>query len=237
MKSKPLLSVYILTAFTFLLSCKKESTSNCDIKHYVPVGYLNWLPYFTNTGDTIPNQFFKLEAETYYLMQQELTFYNAALDSQQWKLVYVLDKFNQETYDGCPLYQEIAYTLYNWKIDQHLHLGFVYRDTNYVSSSTNTELYIPMLNIGSCTTTHEDVQGVLGGTCYSTSFDIGNYGRYDKVEYFDEYTTPFSTYSQVFLVKLNHNPNADLEYNIYIAKDTGIVAYENQGVLWALKPS
>lgn len=233
MKS-PHLPIVILTAFTLLLSCKKEPATTCDTKHYIPAEDLNWLPYFTNTGDTIPNQFFKLEAETYYLMQQELTFYNAALDSQQWKLVYVVDKFHQQIYDGCPLYQEIAYALYNWKIDQHLHLGFVYRDTNYVSSSANTELYIPMLNIGSCTTTHEDVQGILGGTCYSTAFEIDNYGKYKKVEYFDEYTTPFSTYSQVFLVKLNHNPNADLEYNIYIAKGHGIVGYENQGVLWAL---
>ena len=64
---------------------------------------------------------------------------------------------------------------------------------------------------------------------------MDNYGDYNKVEYFDEYTTPFLTYSQVFFVKLNHNPNPDLEYNIYIANNHEIVAYENQGVLWALK--
>jgi hypothetical protein len=82
MKS-PLLPIVILIAFTLLLSCKKEPATTCDTKHYIPAEDLNWLPYFTNMGDTIPNQFFKLEAETYYLMQQELTFYNAALDSQQ----------------------------------------------------------------------------------------------------------------------------------------------------------
>lgn len=234
MKLKSVLyTLPILAGMAVTLSCEKEKDTVCTEKYFTPEALLPWFPYHTTTGDTSTFWKFNLEDQTYLMVPQTLTFCNASLDSQAWRLVTVVEKFNGEIYEGCPLYQQVDYTLYNSQLSQHFDFGFVYRDTNYTSSPANDDLYIPMLNIGSCTTAFEYGEGQLGGTCYLTAFNIDNYQKNDRVEYLAEFTTPFVTYEEVFYVKL-HNPNEDLKYNFYIAKNFGIVAYENQGVQWAL---
>jgi hypothetical protein len=221
-----------------LLSCtsceKEDPTADCDTRYYLPADQLDWLPYYASQGDTLPNEYFLLESDTYYLAPQELIFVSENQDSQTWRLVYVVDKFNAQIYNGCPLYQEIRYAVYNSEIEMHLELGFVYRDTNYVSSSENTALYIPMLNLGACTTDSENWQGILGGTCYSTAFDVHNHARNRRVELLDAFETPSGNYEQVFKVRLDHAPDSARDYELYLAKGHGLVAYRNHGVLWSL---
>ena len=226
-------TLLILTGLALALSCEKTIDAVCTEKYYTPEALLSWFPYHTDVGETTTFWKFHLENKTYLMAPQTLTFCNASLDTQAWSLVTLVDKFNRATYKGCPIYQQIDYTIYNSKISQHIDFGFVYRDTNYQPSLDKENMYIPMLNVGSCVTAFEYGEGLLGGTCYLTAFDVENYPKYDKVEYLNEFTTQFSTYQDVFLVKL-HNPDEDLKYNIYIAKNYGIVAYENQGVQWAL---
>lgn len=230
-----MLLMLFIVSFTF--SCKKddEQASDCDEKYYIPENQLNWFPYFAVDSVAGSNNSFKIEGQTYFMTPQELHFLNEALDTQAWKLIYVTDRFNKQIYHNCPYYQEIKYVIYNWQISQHIELGFVHRDTNYVTSSENTELYIPMINVGACTTKSEDWAGLLGGTCYSTSFDIYNFSRNSKIEHLETFETQFATYEDVFLIKINHNPDSMLDYDMYIAKNHGIVAYRNQDVLWSLK--
>lgn len=228
----------ILSVLILICAYKKESVAEvqeCDIKTYIPESYLDWLPYHSINGDTLPNKYFQIEDKYYFMSSTDLQFYNESLDSQTWRLTYVIDQFRQQTYHGCPLYQEIKYTLYNGEIGTHLNLGFIHRDTNYTPSKENTELYIPMINVGACKTTFEDSEGILGGTCYSTAFDINNLPRYSKIEFFEEFDTPFGSYKEVFLIQINHSPVANLSYDIYLAKNRGIIAFENQGNMWSLK--
>jgi hypothetical protein len=232
---------HVLVAGLFCLllsffSCEKEASPvDCDIRYYLPADQLDWLPYYAGEGDTLPNHFFMLESDTYFLAPQELIFANESQDSQIWRLIYVVDRFNAQIYDGCPLYQEVKYTLYNPALEMHLELGFVYRDTNYVSSSDNTALYIPMLNAGACTTKFEDWQGILGGTCYSTAFDLHNHARNPRVELLEAFETPAGSYGQVFLVRLDHAPDSASDYELYLAEGHGLVAYGNQGQMWTLQ--
>ena len=223
----------LLLLLISLASCEKEdSSADCDTRYYIPAEQLDWLPYYASEGDTLPNEYFLLESDTYYLAPQQLVFVSENQDSQIWRLVYVVDKFNAQIYNGCPLYQEIKYALYNPAKEMHLELGFVYRDTNYVSSPENTELYIPMLNVGACTTEFENWQGILGGTCYSTAFDIYNHGRNPRAELLDIFDTPYGSYGQVFKARLNHAPDSARDFELYLAEGHGLVAYRNQGQLW-----
>lgn len=228
------LSLLLILGTTLHFSCEKTIDLTCDETIYLPESLLKWFPYHNETGDTTAFWKFSLENNTYYMEGQTLTFCNADLDSQTWRLVTAVEKFNRATYEGCPIYQQVDYTIYNWKLGRHMNLGFVYRDSSFTPSAGNEPLYIPMLNTGTCTTAGEKGEGVLYGTCYSTTFEVDNYQKYEKVDYLQQFATPFSTYHAVFYVKLHH-PDEELRYNIYIAENRGIVAYENQGVLWALR--
>ena len=91
-----------------------------------------------------------------------------------------------------------------------------------------------MINVGACTNFAEDSEGILKGTCYSTSFDINNYSVNSKIEHLPTFETGFATNEDVFLISINHNPDPTLNYDIYISKNNGIIAFKNQDVLWAL---
>lgn len=237
----PLYSRAFLTLLCGLLllfsACKKdpESGKACDTRIYVPEDLLDWLPYFTeSSSDTSLFNHFVIEDKYYFLVPQQLRFLNWSQDTQEWKLIYVQESEKVQTAQDCPVYQHVEYTLYNSKINQHMNLGFVFRDTNDIPAKEDTALYAPRIDVGTCTTAGETFQGILYGTCYSTTFHPDDYEWNSKINHLDDFATPKAVYHDVFQVNISHNPDPDLVYQIVLGKNKGIVAYFNQGVFWYL---
>ncbi len=217
-----------------LFSCGKDSAPdlNCDEKVLIPESYLDWFPYFSMNGETLPNRFFEGENQTFFLVQQEIDFLNENQDTQSWILNYVIEEFEEQQSIACPLSQQIKYTLYNGAIDKHIDFGFAYIDTTFNGMSNDFETYKPNIIMYLCRTEGEKEDGVLYGTCPWTNINMDDYSRNSRVEYFDIFESGDNTYNQVFLVKLDQSLEP---FHIYFARDIGIFAYQTQGEFWELK--
>ncbi len=222
----------ILLCLLFISACKDDDgNNNCNSKVYIPESQLSWLPYYKATGEATENNFITLENDTVYLVPQTLLFQNTALDSANWKLVYVTDGFEKEAYEGCPNYQKTTYTLYNNDLSQHIDIGFSHQlSGDGTNNGSNT--YVPVIAVWACDTKGENNEGLLYGDCLGTSFNVDGLRPTTHVTKLDTFSTLFSTYNDVFYATVNQN--ASINYNFYLAKDHGIIAYEKNGVLWSL---
>ncbi len=232
MRSKTLLFLASALALVFfILACEKEEAqpSVCEEVRYLSREDVAWLPYFSDTGEAKTNGYFSIEEDTLFLVKQTLIFHSAAQDTQEWRVVYVLED-REPAGEDCPLFQEIRVTLYNGALGQHFNLG-LYTDT----LSAGPEPYETRLSVFCCKTSGEDFEGVLSGTCPGSTFNLHDHSAAPWVEYLPEYTTASATYQDVLLVRnyrTDFNPEA---YDIYLARGHGVVAYERLGTVWELE--
>lgn len=233
MKSKTLLFLTTaLALISFIMACETEDPqqpSVCEEVRYLHREDVAWLPYFSDTGEVKTNGYFSIEEDTFFLVKQTLKFHSTAQDTQEWRVVYVLEDWEAAVED-CPLYQKIRVTLYNSELSQHIDLR-MFKDT----ITGSPELASTKLSVYTCKTGLENSQGVLGGTCPFSTFNLHDQSAASWVEYLPEYTTATATYQDVLLVR-NYRSDYELfAYDIYLARGHGVVAYERLDTVWELE--